>query len=135
MVIAFSKEQANEASKLFPGALVLLPEEVVGLEYKKVILYNPFHSKSLLSEENQKTFQDRYSSKLSAPTNYPKDTKNIKYAVPFNEFFVAVTRSTSDLYILDVKITEGTGTAKKGKKSGAPEAPRFGRVRTNLKVN
>lgn len=26
------------------------------------------------------------------------------------------------------------GAAKKGKKTGAPEAPRFGRVRSNLKV-
>lgn len=27
------------------------------------------------------------------------------------------------------------GAAKKGKKTGAPEAPRFGRVRSNLKVS
>ncbi len=32
------------------------------------------------------------------------------------------------------KMAETTGAAKKGKKTAAPDAPRFGRVRSNLKV-
>lgn len=37
-------------------------------------------------------------------------------------------------YCIPEKMAEFAGAAKKGKKTGAPEAPRFGRVRSNLKV-
>jgi hypothetical protein len=101
VVIAFAKDQVDEASKLFPDAVILTPDEVVGLEYKKVILYNPFYKDSMLYLQNQ--IQEKYDAQKPAPTNYPRDLDNIGFAIPFNELFVAVTRSTSDLYILDLE--------------------------------
>ena len=118
-IITFSKDGFASAQKQFPGAAVLAAEEVGGLEFENVVLYDPFSKASLGCDVSSVSTKCKEYIKygefgefeISAPMHYPKDQSNIQYAVGFNKVFVGATRVTKNLYVFNP--TPDTGKSKK----------------------
>jgi ankyrin repeat protein len=110
VVIIFDQGDRQKAEEKFKGSLVLLPEEVIGLEYQNVVLYDPFnfHNTSITKKVQSKLDGIKLQSSQEpieacttrSSAHNPKNPDDIDLALPMNRLYVSCTRSTKNLYII-----------------------------------
>ncbi|MES2215102.1 MAG: hypothetical protein V4485_03675 [Pseudomonadota bacterium] len=112
VVVALQEDQLEEARQAFNGAIVLTAKDAAGLEWKKVVVYDPFNEATGLQD---KALFSRYNPNIQPPSNFPKEQDlrdGLKFVPPLNALFVALTRATSDLVLY---IPQEQGSGKGGK--------------------
>lgn len=94
----------KEVREIFFNGMVFTPEEVKGLEFQKIVLFNFFSGNYQFNYLNNKNTQLPISD-FSKSTNFPKDTvlaKEMgKHSQFFSNLFIAITRSTDSLYFIE----------------------------------
>ncbi|KTC69425.1 hypothetical protein Lbir_2164 [Legionella birminghamensis] len=91
-------QYVEEARRKYGSALIFTPEQIKGLEYKKVLLYRMLDDE--LCYEANKKINGLSDEELNCLTNRAKEgCEEDQFGPPFNKFFTSCTRSTADLYI------------------------------------
>lgn len=111
-IIIPDKSMKEYAEEIFPGSIMIFtPEETRGLEFPKVVLFN-FFSGDYPSNyfNNRKTeLLSSHPEYCGASLHYPKDSvkakENTKYCSIYNSLYIAITRTTNDLYFFEEKET------------------------------
>lgn len=99
-VITFNREDKLKIEQLLPHITqVFTSDEIKGMEYDSIILYDPYKYFSEILLKNH----DISWEKLGIKNNLPKDINAVDHDVKilFNKFFTAVTRVKNNLYILE----------------------------------
>ncbi|HJD58867.1 MAG TPA: ankyrin repeat domain-containing protein [Rickettsia endosymbiont of Ceroptres masudai] len=94
----------KEVREIFSHGMVFTPEEVKGLEFQKIVLFNFFSGNYQFNYLNNKNTKLPVSD-FSKSTNFPKDTVHAKemgkYSQFFSNLFIAITRSTDSVYFIE----------------------------------
>jgi hypothetical protein len=112
-IIIPDKSMLSQVRELFPNGMVFTPEEIKGLEFSKIILFNFFSgnypANYLKAKETLLPVLDPHN---SASQNFPKNVGKVKeqgrFSELFNKLFVAITRTTSDLHFVETGTTKVT---------------------------
>jgi hypothetical protein len=99
-VIAFDDHDKEEVEQLLPHITqVFTADEIKGLEYETIIVYNPYDKFSEILARHHEISWDKSQVKI----NLPKDINTVDHDIKilFNQFFTSVTRSKNNLYILE----------------------------------
>ena len=98
-VTAFDDHDKEEVEQLLPHVTqVFTADEIKGLEYETIIVYNPYDKFSEVLARHEISWD-----KSQVKTNLPKDINTLDHDIKilFNQFFTSVTRSKNNLYILE----------------------------------
>lgn len=100
--IITSKEYKDDAKKLFMTPLVFTPDEIKGLEYKKILAWRLFDDP--LFKEADKLIGEQSPEFDKKPGHHAKANQgNDLYGPAFNAVYTAFTRTTDTLYIVQEK--------------------------------
>jgi hypothetical protein len=97
--IVFTQEE-KEALKKQNIHHIFLPEEILGLEYKHVVLYNMFNIEGL-----KKLVKYNENGKLLEKS--PETVGSNEQILLLNKLFVSITRTTNNIYIIEPSIDLG----------------------------
>jgi hypothetical protein len=99
-VIVLNAEDKKEAEELLPNITqIFTADEIKGLEYNTVIVYNPYDNFSNILQKHHTISWN----KSDIKNNLPKDINSVNHdeKILFNQFFTSVTRAKSNIYILE----------------------------------
>jgi ankyrin repeat protein len=116
VVITFNETDKANAQKLFPGSIVLDAEEVGGLEFSNVIMYDPFGNNSIGPDSSLLEAAKKMNSGI-VPQHCPKNSSKVGLVTNFNKIFVAATRATKGLYIYYPEIQTSKRAVKNAKET------------------
>eukprot|EP01064_Diplonema_japonicum_P034207 TRINITY_DN7018_c2_g1_i3.p1 TRINITY_DN7018_c2_g1~~TRINITY_DN7018_c2_g1_i3.p1 ORF type:complete len:1815 (+),score=370.95 TRINITY_DN7018_c2_g1_i3:45-5489(+) len=100
-VVVSSNDLVAHAVDVFDTPLVLTVEQAKGLEYEHLVVFDPFPEDDLLLRKADRRCPATLTP--STKSNRTKDktsTHNFAYAMPFNKVFVAFTRTSHALYVV-----------------------------------
>eukprot|EP01061_Rhynchopus_euleeides_P019687 TRINITY_DN322_c0_g2_i1.p1 TRINITY_DN322_c0_g2~~TRINITY_DN322_c0_g2_i1.p1 ORF type:complete len:1811 (+),score=378.79 TRINITY_DN322_c0_g2_i1:232-5664(+) len=121
-VVVGSSECVAHAIDVFDTPLVFTAEQAKGLEYAHLVVFNPFPEDDPLLRKADKRCPVTLTP--STKRNRTKDktsTHDLAYATPFNKLFVAFTRTSHALYVVqDTDVHKNLVRCVKGEASTAP---------------
>ena len=105
-VITLAKYK-EEAQQLFKTPLVFTPEEIKGLQYRSILLFkllddnHYYEANKLLTASIDADIEKRSEKTIHRPK---QNTGNTCFAIPFNNLFIALTRATNDIIIIQENV-------------------------------
>ncbi|NQY65340.1 MAG: UvrD-helicase domain-containing protein [Alteromonadaceae bacterium] len=106
-VLVMHPEQKAEAERIFSTPLIFSIQEAKGLEYDSIILFNFIHNEQQIFNEIAQGVQasDLGTDQLKFSRAKNKTDKSLEtYKFYINSLYVAVTRSVSNLYIVESEL-------------------------------
>lgn len=107
-VLVMHPEQKELAGKIFSTPLVFSIQEAKGLEYQSIILFNFIHHEQQIFKDIAKgvSVADLEFEELTFSRAKDKADKSLEaYKFYINALYVAVTRSVTNLYIIETELT------------------------------
>lgn len=94
-------EHLEEAKERYKTNLIFTPEEIKGLEFKNIITYRLFDDKQKLAAKASEHYDKLADKDRFLHKNQPlKNERNDQFTPALNDFFIAITRATENLYIV-----------------------------------
>lgn len=110
--------EKSKAQELFPDAIICFPEEVPGLEFDCVVLYQPLGANSNYYNHDQfhgankalKTYQQQQHGKTPKSSSVAQNIKHAaivedyRFSKPFQELYMLITRARDSVIIIQKKL-------------------------------